>query len=517
MAARPAASWAFAGHRRTIRRLNAGFSGAEFMVGVEEVLEATSGRLIRGDSQQRISGVSIDSRTLNAGDLFIAIKGDRFDGHDFLTLALDRGACGVMIDVARHRIPSPGEEGLWRGRLVIGVGDTLVALQQLAAYHRRRFKIPIAAITGSNGKTTTKEMAATIIARVLRLHRNTGNLNNHIGVPLTLLGLRPGHQAALLELGINRPGEMARLCEIARPGIGLITNIGASHLEGLGSVDGVAREKSELVAALPPDGVAILNGDDDPFSFLRGRAPCRVVSFGFGAACDVRIAAWRPQGERQTVQLELRYRDRGLIPPPRGAAVDGVAVIDVALSVPGRHNAMNAAAAAAVAAVLGVDPDAIRAGLAEFVPVAMRSQVMRWRDVAILFDAYNANPASMRAALTALGDWPRAGRRVAVLGDMLELGEASEAEHRALGRELARGAIDLLVTVGPQAALAADEARDRGLARAAITVCRDPEEAAAALKRITHGGDVVLIKGSRGMRLEKLLDGLGRVGAEGSV
>ena len=482
-----------------------------------EIASATGGRLLRGEPSTVVSGVSIDSRTIRPGELFVAIKGDRFDGHEYIYDALRRGACGAVVDVARYRMPdTAAEEALLRGRILVGVTDTISGLQGLARFHRERWGGSMTAVTGSNGKTTTKEMAASILSRRYSLLRTEGNLNNHIGVPLTLLRLAPGHQAALIEMGISRAGELRRLAETARPQVGLITNIGATHLEMLGTVEGVAEAKAELMDALPADGMAILNRDDPFYGFLRARSKGTTATFGAGPDSDVRLTAVQEGEAGLTADLVLRPDLFGAGRPRMriDRAVDSPVSIRAGLSVFGRHNAINAAAAAAVGWVMGCDAETIRQGLEAFRPVAMRSEMIPWEERMILNDAYNANPASMRAALDTLSRLP-GGRRVAVLGDMRELGESEAQAHREVGEAAAACGIAYLIAMGSNAGRIAEGAVAGRMSPDRVAVCRDPEEAAKALRRETGPGDVILLKGSRGMKMERILEALGVRRGEG--
>ncbi|MBI3609316.1 MAG: UDP-N-acetylmuramoyl-tripeptide--D-alanyl-D-alanine ligase [Nitrospirae bacterium] len=484
-----------------------------------EIVSATGGRLMRGDPIRAVPGLSTDSRTIQSGDLFIAIKGERFDGHEFIYEALARGACGVLVNVSAHRIPkTAAEEALLRDRILIGVTATVTALQDIARFHRRRWTLPVAAVTGSNGKTTTKEMAAGILAERYVTLKNEGNINNQIGVPLTLLRLTARHQAAVLEMGISRSGELRRLCEIALPRVGLITNIGPAHLKTLGSLDAVASAKAELLDALSPsEGVAILNRDDSFYPFLRSRASGRVATFGFDPEADVRIEEAREDGPMVRMHLGCRpsliglgrlwekggrESERAASDPERSPRIR----FRIDLPAAGRCNALNAAAAAAVGWVMGCDSEEIRRGLEAFRPIAMRSEWIPWEGRVILNDAYNANPASMLAALETLGRYPARSRRIAVLGDMLELGENTAEAHRRIGRVVVSSGVAALITVGAAAEGMAEGALASGMVRDQVTVCRDPSEAAAAVRRLTGEGDVILIKGSRGMRMERILD-----------
>ncbi|MFZ5864136.1 MAG: UDP-N-acetylmuramoyl-tripeptide--D-alanyl-D-alanine ligase [Nitrospirota bacterium] len=454
-----------------------------------DLAAAVQGRVLVGRPDAVIEAISTDSRRLEPGVLFWALAGERFDGAAYVADALASGACGAVVAAASAPDPS-----VWHGRdaVIIAVDDPLRALQDAAAAYRSRFAIPVIGVTGSNGKTTTKDMAAAILARGGGVLKTQGNLNNHIGVPLTLFGLRPDHRAAVVELGINHHGEMTRLCEIARPTVGVITNVGRAHLEGFGGLEGVARAKGELFAALPADGTAVLNADDPHVMALRKGLRGESLTFGLGEA-DVR---GRIVGEptRAGTRVEIRY---------------GGSVIECVLPVVGRHNAANATAAAAVAAAVGVDLDAVRAGLESFRPAAMRSELLTTpAGVDVFNDAYNANPSSMERALEAVMRLRGAGRVWAVLGEMRELGDASEALHREVGRAAAAAGLDGLVAVGPAARWMADEAVRAGMSAAAITWVATAEDAVPVIAARSRPGDVVLVKGSRAVGLERVVKGL---------
>ncbi len=450
---------------------------------IREVLEATGGKLIFGDRNQAITGVSTDTRTLKRGDLFFALKGERFDGHAYVRSALKRGAAGVVVE-------KRGRTGQTRQtrRTEIQVPDTLKALGDLASYWRYRHPIPVIAITGSNGKTTTKEMLASILSRRYRVLKTEGNLNNQIGVPLTLFRLRSRHQMAVLEFGMNHPGEIRRLAEIGAPRYGLITNVGRAHLQGLGRVRGVARAKGELIEALPADGVSFLNRDDRFYSFLRDRSLSPVVSFGWGRGAEVRGGDLRMEGIRS-----LRFR----------VSLGGRSV-PFSLSATGRHNGTNALAAIAVADHLGIPTRSIQEALTRFHPESSRMEVVKRKKWIVINDAYNANPDSMARALEFLAEMGRKeGRRtVAILGDMLELGRHARLAHREVGRKVADLGIQLLIAIGPHS---------REIVKGACPVGVSPsyhfrklEEAKAALPSLLHTGDLILIKGSRGMQMERI-------------
>jgi UDP-N-acetylmuramoyl-tripeptide--D-alanyl-D-alanine ligase len=456
---------------------------------VHDLAAAVRGRIVAGRPDAVIAAISTDSRRLPPGALFWALKGERFDGAAYVADALAGGACGAVVAAAS--VPDPAT---WRGRdaAIIAVADPLRALQDAATAYRSRFGIPVVGVTGSNGKTTTKEMAAAILAQGGGVLKTQGNLNNHIGVPLTLFGLTPEHRAAVVELGVNHHGEMTRLCEIARPTVGVITNIGHAHLEGFGGIEGVARAKGELFAALPADGVALLNVDDPHVMALHKALRSESLTFGLGGG-DVR---GRVIGEptRAGMRVEIRYA---------GSAVECV------LPVVGRHNAANAVTAAAVGAALGVDLDAVRRGLEAFRPATMRSELVTTAaGIAVFNDAYNANPSSMERALDTVGRLRGAGRVWAVLGEMRELGEASEALHREVGRAAARSGLDGLVAVGPVARWMADEAVKAGMPAHAIAWVETAGEAVPVIAAWSRPGDVVLVKGSRRVGLERVVNSL---------
>jgi UDP-N-acetylmuramoyl-tripeptide--D-alanyl-D-alanine ligase len=462
-----------------------------FLVG--ELAGLVKGRIVAGRADALIATISTDTRRLPAGALFWALKGERFNGAAFVADALAAGASGAVVPA--DSLPDPA---LWRGRdvAILAVDDPLRALQDAAAAHRARFAIPVVAVTGSNGKTTTKDMVAAILARRGGVLRTQGNLNNHIGVPLTLFGLSPAHHAAVVELGINHSGEMTRLCEIAKPTVGVITNIGHAHLEGFGGIEGVARAKGELFASLPHDGLALVNADDPRVAALRKDLRCESLTFGLGRA-DV----WGRVVEELTragIRVEIGHAG---------------SVVQCFIPIIGRHNASNAIAAAAVAISLGVDIETVRSGLESFRPALMRSELVTTPGGLDVFnDAYNANPSSMERALETVARVRGAGRLWAVLGEMRELGEAAEALHREVGRAAARAALDGLVAVGPAARWLAEEALHAGMPSRAIAWVETAEQALPVIAAWSRPGDLVLVKGSRRVGLEYVARGLG-VGA----
>ena len=467
---------------------------------VEEVAAATGGAVLKRGRRKTVDGVSIDSRTVASGGLFIPIIGRRHDAHGFIPQALERGAAAVLIQ--RDRLAGLELEktgGVW----VIGVEDSTRALGDLAAFYRRRFDIPLVAVTGSSGKTTTKDMAAAMLGK--NVHKTEGNLNNLFGLPLSLFGLEGRHRVSVVELGMNRPGEIERLTEIARPSVGIITNVGPVHLDFMKTVSRVRDAKAEMahVMAKQGEGVLVLNADNPHCLAVADRfykkLAGRIVLFGRIAAADVQAADIRPlrqEGTAFTLRMGTEWRA-------------------VHLRTPGDHNVSNALAAAAAAWTLGAPADDVAAGLEGFRPAPMRMEVFHLPEgLHVVNDAYNANPDSMAAALKTFAGLSNGGRSVAVLGDMLEMGKRAAAAHRSVGAAVARlaqrpkGRIDHLLVVGERARLMADEAVKRGMTRKKVTVCETPDEAARWLRRHTRPGDWVLLKGSRGMGMERVLEGL---------
>jgi len=466
---------------------------------VAELREVISVKVLAGDpslsARRRIRGISTDSRSIRRGDLFVALKGDRFDGHEFVPAVLGKGGAAGAIVHDAYRLPkgkNTRATGATRNEpFLFGVQDPLFAYQQLATHHRCRFDIPLVAVTGSNGKTTTKDMVASVLMQRWPTLKTEGNFNNRIGVPHTLLRLTARHQAAVIEMGVDHRGQTTRLCEIARPTIGIITNIGPDHLEFFGSLEGSAQAKAELLDLLPAKGTAVLNADDPYFDYLAARAQCRVISFGFSEKADVRaIHASSDARKGTTFGLMLPGKSR---------------YTPVVMKVHGMHNVTNALAAAAVGFALNLPGAAIAQGLARFRPAAMRSQVVTHHGVQIVNDCYNANPASMKAALQLLAQWSPARERVAVLGDMLELGQETLQMHCEVGRFLATLQLSRLIVCGELGREIAAGARQGGMSDSAIVEMADVASAAELLKKTVRQGDVVLVKASRGMKMEQIV------------
>jgi len=448
------------------------------------VATACAGNQSGGSPETLVRRVCTDSRQTQQGDLFFALTGGRFDGHDFLTEVAKKGASAVVAE--RKRLPAG-----WSDCPVIAVEDTRAALGRLAAQYRQGFSLPLVVVGGANGKTTTKELVAAVLRQKYATLWNEASFNNDIGVPLTLLRLENSHQAGVLEAGTNHPGELAPLVKMIQPRSGVITSIGREHLEFFGDLAGVAREEGTLAELLPAAGKLYVNGDDEWASHLAERASAEVVRAGFG--------------ERNN------WRARGLRPDKRGVRflVDGPnpdLAGEYRIHLFGRHQVVNALFAIAIGAELGLNHAELAQGLAECQPPKMRLEMWESGGVHVLDDAYNANADSMAMALQTLRELPCSGRRVAVLGDMAELGAHSQAAHEEVGRRAAELGIGQLFAVGKMAPVIARAARDAGLNR--VIEFADVETAAAALSRFVKSGDVVLLKASRVARLERIGDAL---------
>lgn len=463
-------------------------------ISLAEVQQLLQARLLGGKLTGTIRGVSTDSRTVKAGNLFVALSGARYDGHEFLGTAFERGASGAVVS----REVSVAMESEGSSPAVLLVKDTLVSLQALARAWRERVGLPVLAITGSNGKTTTKEMTSTVLASRFRVLKTSGNYNNQIGLPLTLLDLSAEHQVAVVEMGTSALGEIHRLCEIALPDVGILTNISGAHLEFLKSLRGVQQAKAELLDHLGPHGVAILNRDDPLVMEVAGRVKGRVMTFGFDPEAHVSALQVKDRGIEGS---EFILKTRAGACPAR-------------LNIPGLHNLHNALAAVAAGEVFQIPLEEAARALGSVRFPAMRMQVKRLPGgITLLNDAYNANPRSMEAALRTLAASRQGGKLYFVAGDMRELGEDSETYHRQVGRLAADLGIDVLVGIGDQIRWTLEEAGTRGRGKVAVHLC-DHEEAARLLQGQLRPGDTVLIKGSRGMAMEKVSEFMGIGGEE---
>ena len=454
----------------------------------------TGGEIVRGAPETELTGVSIDTRAVASGELFVAIRGPNHDAHDYAGQAAASGAAGLLVERGRA-LPEDVPADL----PVLAVEDTTVALGALGAGHRAEFRGPVIAITGSNGKTTTKEMCAAILGTRAPCLKNRGNWNNEYGLPLTLLERGTQHRAAVVELGMNRRGEIARLTALARPTIAVITNVGTAHIEHLGSRDEIAREKGDILSGLDAKGVAVLNADDPRVMAQAGRAPGRVLTFARDADADVRAERVTSLGERGCAF--------DLVAPEGRQPVHVNGLGDVTVT--------NAVAAAAAALAAGCTLADVAEGLAAYQPVGGRMErVTLPRNVIVINDTYNANPQSMEVALRSLAELRGSSRGVAVLGDMGELGEGGAEAHRATGRLAAELGVDFLFTLGDFAALTADAAVESGMARERVHAGTDADDVVAALRPILQGNDWVLVKGSRSMRMERVVEALVHEGEE---
>ena len=440
---------------------------------------AASDERLPGLRDALVTGVCTDSRHVQAGDLFIALRGDRFDGHDFLHDVARQSVAGVVAERGR----APAELTC----AVIAVDNTRAALGRMAGRYRRDFNLPLVAVGGSNGKTTTKEILASVLRQKFKTLASKASFNNDIGVPTTLLELTTEHQAAILEFGTNHPGELEPLLRLSRPDYGVITSIGREHLEYFGDLDGVIREEGVLGEMLPASGKLFLNADTPGAATIMARSKAPVVKVGLNEGVDWRVT-------------NLRFEPAGI----RFAAETSVRAFNRDFQVPllGRHQAVNSLLAIAVAAELGLAPEEVQRGLLACRPAKMRLQLSESNGVQILDDSYNANADSVRAALDTLQELPCAGRKVAVLGDMAELGAHAAPAHQEVGRHAAAAGIAHLVTVGKMAEITAAAAQEAGLA--SVACFSEVAEAAASLSAYLRPLDLVLLKASRATALERV-------------
>ena len=448
------------------------------------VAQACAAKLRRGSADTFVQRACIDSRLAQAGDLFVAIRGERFDGHDYLSEVAAKGVAAVVVE--RRKIPEPMPPCA-----VLEVDDTREMLGKFAAAYRSQFDLPVVCVGGSNGKTTVKELIAATLRQELTTLWSEASFNNDIGVPLTLLRLDKSRRAAVLEAGTNHPGELAPLVKMIQPKYGVITNIGREHLEFFGDVAGVAREEGWLAELLPADGRLFVNGDNEWTEQIVRRTHAGVVRVGLGSRNDWRAKGIRPDKNGVTFRVDA----------PK-IAWKG----EYRIHLLGRHQVTNALLAIAVSEELGLGRSAARDGLAGCKPPKMRLQFWEAGGVRVLDDTYNANADSALAALETLCDLPLQGRRVAVLGDMNELGAHSEAAHAEVGRRAAELGIGQLFAVGKMAPVTARAARDAGLAR--VIEFADVEAAVKAVRSFLKTGDIVLLKASRAVRLERIAETL---------
>ena len=454
------------------------------MFTITDIADATGGRII-GSDEGDVSGISTDSRSAGAGELFVPLRGSSFDGHNYLASVADQGIRTVLANeswLANHSLPD--------SLTCVAVNDTLQALGDLAAACRQRYDIPLVGITGSNGKTTCKEMLATILDQIGPGLKTAGNLNNLIGLPQMLFRLRPEHVWAVLEMGMSEPGEIDRLAEIAAPQIGVVLNAFPAHLESMGSVENVARAKGELLLRLPAGGCAVVNADDPLTASLPAAEGVRRITFGLNNA-EIRASAIESRGIRgQSFTLHI-----------------GDESITLSLAAFGRHNIYNALAAAAAAHALGIPAGIIGNGLELFRPYDKRFNLEKIGSIMLIDDSYNANPASMGAALATLAELKGSKTAFVALGDMLELGGNETELHRMVGIQAAQVA-DRLYLHGPLTAYVAEGAISAGMPPGAVIRGLSHGEIAADILSRAADGDFVLLKGSRGMRMENIAEGI---------
>ena len=452
------------------------------------VAQACDAEIKSGSLESEIKNVCTDSRAAKPGDVFFAIKGEKFDGHDFIAEVAAKGVAAVVVEKSKvqslkSKVPA--------GVALVAADDVRVALGKFAAAYRKEFALPVIAVGGSNGKTTTKELLASVLRQKLATLWSEASFNNDIGVPMTLLRLDKTHQAAVLEVGTNHPGELAPLVKMIAPKLGIITSIGREHLEFFGDVAGVAKEEGMLAELLPADGVLFVNGDCEWSEKIAKRTKAKVVRVGFGEKNDWRAKKVRLDKSGVTFQVEHAKKEF---------------CGECRINLLGKHQVTNALLAMAVGAELGLSRDEIGDGLAACQPQKMRMQFWEVNGVRVLEDCYNANADSMRAALETLCGLPLQGRRVAILGDMAELGAQTEAAHIEIGKFAAELKIGQLFTVGKNSAATAKAARDAGLPR--VIEFTDVEAAMKVMKNFLKPGDVVLLKASRSSRLERIAETL---------
>ena len=457
---------------------------------IEEVLKATGGKLLQGKGNAFFQGISTDSRTVAEGELFIALKGSQFDGHHYALEALQKKAGGVLIE--EDKVGDIRWNG-YRSRAVITVKDTLSALGDMARDWRRKYGTPVVALTGSNGKTTTKEMVAACLETTFPILKTKGNLNNLIGVPLTLLTLTEKERVAVLEMGMNVPGEIRRLTEMAEPDVGLITNIQKVHLEGVGSLERLKEEKGELFRRMRRDGTILVNQDDPRVIDLASDYPGQKITFGIEHLAEVMAKEIRLRGAEGTSFTLILEGE----------------VMEIHLRLLGRQFVPNALSAIAVACLFGVEVKQAKEAMENLPPFPMRMEVVPLKGGKTLInDAYNANPYSMELALETLVEVKGRGRAIAVLGDMLELGNFTMEAHQRIGQKVRELSIDFLFALGEEAPIVVESAIRHGFPMERARVVESHSESISLLRQMIQNGDWILVKGSRRMAMEKIVEGL---------
>ena len=451
---------------------------------VEECLRAIGGKNSSGVGDKFFRGVSIDSRTLKKGELFVCIQGDRFDGHNFIKEAQDKQAAAIVLS-------EESEMGRVRGKtpVVIRVKNTLKALQELALFYRKKMPVKVIGITGTNGKSTTKEMTAAITEKKFKTIKTKGNLNNHIGLPLNIFDLSKTDEIAVMEMGMSAAGEIKRLAEIAKPEIGVVTNISEGHLVHLKTLKKVQAAKGELFDSLSEKETAIVNADDPLVLELAKSVRAKVITYGIYKGADIKAENICPM-DREGFKLSVNFSGKN---------------IPMCIPFLGECNIYNALAAIATSWSLGIAPDDIKQGLMAAKLLANRFEVSEHRGVTIINDSYNANPRSMKEALKILAKYKCKGRRFFIVGEMLELGDLSKPAHKALGVDVAKYSIDYLVTVGDFSSHVAKSAVASGMNKKNTAIASGHECAVAFIKKHSRSGDCLLVKGSRGSKMEEVV------------
>ena len=452
-----------------------------------DCLKAIGGELVSGTGDKVFRGVSIDTRTLKENELFVCIRGDRFDGHDFIEEAQNKNASAIVLSQRSNAVSKNSD-----APSVIRVDDTLKALQELSSFHRKQIPVRVIGITGTNGKSTTKEMIASITETKFKTIKTKGNLNNHIGLPLSLFHLSSDDRVAVLEMGMSAAGEIKRLAEIAQPEIGVLTNISEGHLVQLKTLKNVQAAKGELYDALSEQGTAVVNADDPLVLELAKSVRARVVTYGIHNEADVRAEGIRPMN-KEGFDFNVRLFDQ---------------TISIRLPFLGACNIYNALAAMATGYSLGIEPEDMKTGLSNASLLSNRYEITEYQGATVINDAYNANPRSMQEALKTLADYQCEGRKFFIIGDMLELGELAEPAHTKLGEDIAKHSIDYLIAVGELSTHAASGAIVSGMDKKQVATAADHKCAVAFVKKHIRRGDCLLVKGSRGSRMEEVVRSL---------
>lgn len=454
---------------------------ADFQFTLTQVMQATNAVLKKLTASSVFGGVTTDTRKVEEGMLFVALKGEKFDGHDFIAQAAQKGAIGAIVN-KDYDVSLLEDVDID----VLAVEDTLKAYQDLAKFWRSKFSIPVIGITGSNGKTTTKDLTAAVLSGKWNVLKTQANFNNEIGLPMTLLQINKTHDAAVVEMGMRGLGQIKALTEIARPTIGVITNVGETHLELLGTIENIAKAKGEMAQAIEINGKVILNADDEHVAKMHEITKAHAVYFGINRSADVK--AFDIKTEDGKTEFE---------------AIVGEKMAHFTLNMLGIHNVYNCLAALAVGYACGLTIEEMQKGLSSFRPTAMRFEYRKIGDFSIINDAYNASPASTRAALKNLAQVAN-GRKILVMGDMFELGSVETAAHEAIAQQAQEAGVSVLITRGKLTENTAVKARELGMEQ--VYECESHEAAVAVLKKVLQKGDTVLFKGSHGMHMEKIIE-----------